>query len=99
MKKITLSIIMFLCCTSVHASVWVPYVVTPSDTTQIIIQQPAQIIQQPKPLVREIQYFLVPHVIEITKPVIKRGVFGRLYIIEEKSLETYNVWQPVEVWK
>ena len=98
MNKIIFSVCCFFWCCTVHADSWVPVVVVPSTVPQIIIPQTQQIIIQ-KPLVREIQYFLIPYVVEVNKPVIKRGAFGRLYIVNEKTLETYNVWQPVEFWK
>jgi len=101
MKKVILALIMFFAATDTgFAEQWitVPQVVQPSP--QIVVIEPAPvIIPAPRPLVKTIEWVLTPQVNNVTVPEIRRGIFGRQYIVNKYELITTWVWTPVEVWK
>jgi hypothetical protein len=99
MKKLLFTLFFACCSVTAFSQVYTAPVVVQPSAFIFTQPQPQIVVPLEKPAVKHIQYFLIPHVIEVNRPVIKTGLFGRLYIVNEKTLETYNVWQPVEVWK
>jgi len=99
MKKLLFCLILSFSSATGFSQIY-PFPALVQPTTNAVVQpQPQVVAPLEKPMVKEIQYFLVPYIIEVNRPIIKTGLFGRMYIVNEKTLETYNVWQPVEVWK
>ena len=101
MKKILTAFLLMISVTnSSFAEQWitVPQVVQPSP--QIVVIEPAPvIIPAPRPLVKTIEWVLTPQVNNVVVPEIRRGLFGRQYIVNKYELITTWVWTPVEVWK
>jgi hypothetical protein len=71
---------------------------TIQNSPRIVIAEP-HIVIAPKPLVRTIEWVLTPQVNTVVVPEIRRGLFGRQYIVNKNELVTTWVYVPVEVWK
>ena len=98
MKKIFLSLFILVGLTNVSlANQWV--VAPPTSPPAIVVEPPAVIVPAPKPLVKTIEWVLTPQVNNVVVPEIRRGIFGRQYIVNKYELITIWVWTPVEVWK
>jgi hypothetical protein len=80
-----------------YQGVSVPEVVI-SQTQQTIVIQPQPVVIS-KPLVKTIEWVLVPNVNSIIVPEIRRGIWGRQYIVNKNELVTTWVWTPVEVYR
>ena len=99
MKIILITIGLIISTNVCFADQWVsiPEVVIP-QTQQTIVIQPQPVVMA-KPLVKTIEWVLTPQVNNVVVPEIRRGLFGRQYIVNRNELVTTWVYVPVEVWK
>ena len=99
MKTTLITIGLILSTNVCFADQWisVPEIVIP-QIQQTIVVQPQPVVVS-KPLVKTIEWVLVPSVNSIVVPEIRRGIFGRQYIINKNELITTWVWTPVEVYR
>jgi hypothetical protein len=97
MKKIFLSL--FIIGGLTNVSFANQLIVVPQAPPVVVVENPIVVLPAPKPLVKTIEWILTPQVNNVVVPEIRRGIFGRQYIVNRNELVTTWVYIPVEVWK